>query len=95
MTRRMASYCRHGALIDAGDFCDKEDEQDCPLCFIESFPARNQKIHDALADKDRRIAGLEKVAEAAVVVHEQGPLGNFSEWEVLGDALRASGYLNE
>ncbi len=43
----------------------------------------------------KRIAELEKVAEAAVVVHEQGPLGNFSEWEVLGDALRASGYLNE
>ena len=42
-----------------------------------------------------RIAELEAVAEAAVVVHEQGPLGNFSEWEVLGDALRASGYLNE
>ena len=44
---------------------------------------------------EARIAELEKVAEAAVVVHEQGPLGNFSEWEVLGDALRASGYLNE
>ena len=41
----------------------------------------------------KRIAELEKVAEAAVVIYEQGPLGNLSEWEVLGDELKAAGYL--
>lgn len=40
-----------------------------------------------------RIALLEAVAEAAVVIYEQGPLGNLSEWEVLGDELKAAGYL--
>jgi hypothetical protein len=59
MARQMPAYCKHGTLLDAGDFYDKEDEQDCPLCFIESFPARNEKISSALAAKDDRIALLE------------------------------------
>ena len=77
------------------------DSRPANQTFMEMLDSNRQEYEArmALAKENTilkaRIAELEAVAEAAVVVHEQGPLGNFSEWEVLGDALRASGYLNE
>ncbi len=88
MGRQMPEYCEHGTLVCAGDFADPEDVQECPLCHIESLPVK-------IAAKDKRIAELEKVAEAAEIdIRRKNGKGWVSAEEAgVWKALRAAGYL--
>lgn len=81
-----------------------EAGQEAAEARIKELEEENQRLREAVKPDvpayEARIAKLEAenqrlraVAEAAAVEYAQGPLGNFSEWEVLGDALRAAGYL--
>ena len=57
MGRQMPEYCKHGVLVDAGDFCDPANVSTCPECCAEGPIAQRDAEASQLL---QRVQELEK-----------------------------------
>lgn len=94
MGRKMPEYCEHGTLVDAGDFADPRDVQDCPLCHIESLPVKMAEQQATITAQQAEIDRLKArvlpegyIAAPACEWHDQVQLE--ARLEALREAARA------
>lgn len=94
MGRKMPEYCEHGTLVDAGDFADPRDVQDCPLCHIESLPVKMAEQQATITAQQAEIDRLKArvlpegyIAAPACEWHDQVQLE--ARLESLREAVRA------